>query len=244
MGRGPTVAGRKNAADAQRAKVFTKLIREITVATRAGGSDPATNARLRLAVDKAMSANMPKDTMERAIKRGSGALDGQSMEEVHYEGYAAGGVAVMVDCLTDNSTRTVADVRHAFSRCGGSMGTTGSVAFQFRQVGEIIFDIRADAELEDKIMEVALEAGAEDVVNEDGFTDVLTAAADIHAVKEALQSAGLEPISADVVMRADNVVEVEGDAAASLRDLMSHLDELDDVQAVHHNGRLPVDPEG
>ena len=241
MGRGPSIAGRKNAADAQRAKVFTKLIREITIATRTGGADPTGNARLRLAVDKALDANMTKDTIERAIKRGSGELGTDVMEEVRYEGYAPGGVAIMADCLTDNTTRTVADVRHAFSKAGGSLGTTGSVAFQFTETGEIIFDIRADAGLEEKIMEVALEAGADDVLTEDGFTDVLAAPTQLQAVKSALEAAGLQPIEADVVMRPASRVVVDAQTAAAIRKLVERLEDLDDVQAVHHNAELPED---
>lgn len=238
MGRGPTIAARKNAADAQRAKAFTKLIREITVATRAGGMDPAGNARLRLAMDKAIAANMPKDTINRAIKRGGGELDGQTMEEVRYEGYAPGGVAVMVDCLTDNTTRSVADVRHAFAHFGGSLGTSGSVAFQFHKVGELIFDIREDPKLEERIMDAALDAGAEDVQTEGGFTDVITTPADVHAVRDALAAKGLAALSADVVMRAENLVDVDAGTASTLRELISALEELDDVQAVHHNAHL------
>lgn len=243
MGRGPTIAARKNAADAQRAKVFTKLIREITVAARAGGADPVGNSRLRLAMDKAMAANMPKDTIARAVKRGSGELDGQVMEEVRYEGYASGGVAVMVDCLTDNSTRTVADVRHAFTHLGGSLASSGSVAFQFHRVGEIIVDIRENAALEEKILEVGLDAGADDIVTEDGFTDVITAPDALHTVKEALEKAGLVPISADLVMRADNTVDVRGPAAETVKTLIEQLEGLDDVQRVWHNARLPAEAE-
>lgn len=243
MGRGPTIAARKNAADAQRAKAFTKLIREITVAARAGGSDSDGNARLRLAMDKAVAANMPKDTIARAVKRGAGELDGQTMEEVRYEGYAPGGIAVMVDCMTDNATRTVADVRHAFTHCGGSLGTSGSVAFQFHQVGEIIYDIREDPALEDKILAAALEGGADDIVTEDGFTEVITAPDALQAVKAVLDKHDLEAIAADVVMRPDTTVEVAGEAAENLKALVEQLEALDDVQTVWHNARLPVEAE-
>lgn len=239
MGRGPSIEGRKNAADAQRAKVFTKLIREITIAARSGGGDPAGNPRLRLAIDKALDANMTKDTVERAVKRGSGEGAADAMEEIRYEGYAPGGVAVMVDCMTDNSTRTVADVRHAFSKVGGNLGTSGSVAFQFVETGEIIFDIRSDAALEERILEVALEAGADDVQTADGFTDVLTPPAELSAVRAALEAAGLKPIEADVVMRPSNRVAVDAETAAEIYKLIERLEDLDDVQAVHHNADLP-----
>ena len=239
MGRGPSIEGRKNAADAQRAKVFTKLIREITIAARSGGGDPAGNPRLRLAMDKALDANMTKDTLERAIKRGSGELGADAMEEIRYEGYAPGGVAIMVDCATDNSTRTVADVRHAFSKCGGNLGTSGSVAFQFTETGEIIFDIRANPAMEEQILEVALEAGANDIQTADGYTDVLTAPADLTSVREALEAAGLKPIEADVVMRPANRVAVDAETAQAIHKLIERLEELDDVQAVHHNADLP-----
>jgi YebC/PmpR family DNA-binding regulatory protein len=238
MGRGPSIEHRKNAEDAKKAKVFTKFIREITMAARAGGGDPGGNPRLRMAMDKALDANMTKDTIERAIKRGSGELEGQQMEEVRYEGYGPGGVAVMVDCMTDNPTRTVAEVRHAFTKNGGNLGTSGSVAFQFIETGELIFDIRSQPQLEEKILEAALDAGADDVQTEDGFTDVLTSPANFEAVKNKLESTGLKPIEADVVMRPANRVAVTGEAAESLRKLLNWLEELDDVQDVHHNGEL------
>jgi len=239
MGRGPSIEGRKNAEDAKKAKVFTKFIREITLAVRTGGGDPASNPRLRLAMDKALHANMTKDTIERAIKRGTGE-GGAATEEIRYEGYGPGGVAILVDCMTDNATRTVAEVRHAFSKHGGNLGTSGSVAFQFTETGEIIFDIRSQPELEEKIMELALEAGADDVQTEDGFTDVLTTPASFEAVKNKLEGAGLKPIEADVVMRPSNRVAVEGDAAETLKELIDWLEELDDVQDVHHNADLPA----
>jgi YebC/PmpR family DNA-binding regulatory protein len=240
MGRGPSIEHRKNAEDAKRAKVFTKFIREITLAARSGSADPAGNPRLRLAIDRALSANMTKDTIERAVKRGSGELGAAQVEEIRYEGYGPGGVAVMVDCVTDNATRTVADVRHAFSRHGGNLGTSGSVAFQFTETGEIIFDIRKEPALEEKILEAALDAGADDVRTEDGFTDVLTTLAAFQAVKEKLEASGLQPIEADVVMRPGNRIAVSGEQAESLTALLHALEELDDVQEVHHNADLPA----
>jgi YebC/PmpR family DNA-binding regulatory protein len=239
MGRGPSIEGRKNAEDAKKAKVFTKFIREITLAVRSGGGDPASNPRLRLAMDKALHANMTKDTIERAIKRGTGE-GGAATEEIRYEGYGPGGVAILVDCMTDNATRTVAEVRHAFTKHGGNLGTSGSVAFQFSETGEIIFDIRSAPELEEKIMELALDAGADDVQTEDGFTDVLTSPANFEAVKNKLEGAGLKAIEADVVMRPSNRVAVEGEAAETLKELLDWLEELDDVQDVHHNADLPA----
>lgn len=240
MGRGPSIEGRKNAADAQKAKKFTKFIREITIAARTGGGDPNSNPRLRLAIDKALTANMTKDTVERALKRGTGEGASEQVVEIRYEGYAPGGVAVMVDCMTDNPTRTVAEVRHAFGKNGGNMGTTGSVAFQFTETGEIIFDIRDNPSLEDKIMEVALEAGADDVQTEDGYTDVLTTPENYLAVKRALEQAGLTPIDADVVMRPATRVAVHAEAAAQIHKMLAMLEELDDVQDVHHNADLPA----
>ena len=240
MGRGPSIEGRKNAADAQKAKKFTKFIREITIAARAGGGDPNSNPRLRLAIDKALTANMTKDTVERALKRGTGEGATEQVVEIRYEGYAPGGVAVMVDCMTDNPTRTVADVRHAFGKNGGNMGTTGSVAFQFTETGELIFDIRHDAALEEKILEAALEAGADDVQTADGYTDVLTTPENFLTVKAALEKAGFKPIDADVVMRPANRVAVDADAAAHIHKMLAMLEELDDVQDVHHNAELPA----
>ncbi len=240
MGRGPSIEGRKNAADAAKAKTFTKFIREITAAARAGGGDPAGNSRLRLAIDKAHAANVTKDTIERAIKRGAGELGAEALHEIRYEGYGPGGVAVMVDCMTDNPTRTVADVRHAFSKFGGNLGTTGSVSFQFTETGEIIFDIRANPAQEEEIMMIAIEAGADDVQTEDGFSDVLVSPANFQAVKDKLEAAGFKSIEADVVMRPANRVAVIGEAAESLHKLLEKLEELDDVQDVHHNGDLPV----
>ena len=238
MGRGPSIEGRKNAEDSKRAKLFTKLIREITVAAREGGGDPATNPRLRLTMDKALSANMTKDTMERAIKRGSGAGSADNFEEIRYEGYAPGGVALLVDCMTDNPTRTVAEVRHAFTKNGGQMGTSGSVSYLFQRRGEIAIDIRADASLEDKVMEVALEAGADDVVTQAEFLEVLTAPESFLVVKQAIEAAGLKPFRADVAMRPATTVALDGDAAAAVTKLIDWLEDLDDVQNVYTNADL------
>ena len=228
---------RKGAQDAKRGKIFTKLIREITIAARIGGGDPASNPRLRLAIEKAKAQSMPKDNMERAIKRGIGELEGTSYEEVRYEGYGPGGVAVMVDCLTDNRNRTVAEVRHAFSKYGGNLGADGSVAYLFSQVGQINYPAGSD---EDRIMEVAIEAGASDVVtNDDGSIEVLTAPEDFEAVRDAMTAAGLEPESAEITMRAATKVRVEGQQAESFLKLLDVLDELDDVQNVYSNADIP-----
>ena len=238
MGRGPSIEARKNASDAQRGKVFTKLIREIGVAARAGGGDPANNPRLRAALDKALAANMSKDVMERAIKKATGELEGVEYEEVRYEGYAPGGVAVIVDCLTDNRVRTVADVRHAFSRNGGNMGTEGSVAFQFKHVGQLIF---APGTSEEQVMDTALEAGAEDVItDEEGAIEVLTAPPEFEAVKNALEAAGLTPEVAEVTMRAENSIDLAGDDATKMQKLLDMLEDLDDVQEVFHNANVEL----
>jgi YebC/PmpR family DNA-binding regulatory protein len=230
---------RKKAQDAKRGKVFTKLIREITVAARAGDPDPAANPRLRLAVDKALSANMTKDTIERAIKRGSGAQDGENFEEIRYEGYGPGGVAVMVDCMTDNRNRTVAEVRHAFTKAGGNLGTTGSVAFQFSQTGILSYPSGSD---EDTIMEAALEAGAQDVIgNDDGSVDVLTSPEDFVSVKEAMIAAGLAPETAEVTMRADNSTPLDRDNAEKMVRMLERLEDLDDVQDVYSNADISED---
>jgi YebC/PmpR family DNA-binding regulatory protein len=222
---------RKGRQDAKRGKVFTKLIKEITVAAKMGGGDPNSNARLRLAVEKAKAQSLPKDTMENAIKRGTGQLEGVSYEEIRYEGYGIGGAAVMVDCLTDNKTRTVADVRHAFSKHGGNMGAEGSVAFQFKHCGQFLFAPGTD---EDKVMEAALEAGAEDVVtNEDGSVEVICAPADFHAVKAGLEQAGLKAEIADVTLKPLNETELAGEDAAKMQRLLDALDALDDVQEVY-----------
>lgn len=237
MGRGPSIAGRKNTEDARRAKVFTKLIREIAIAAR-GGGDPAGNARLRMAIDKALSANMSKDTIERAVKRGSGAEGADNMQELRYEGYGPGGVALIIDTMTDNPVRTVAEVRHALSKNGGNLGTTGSVAFQFTRLGEL--DVATpDAASEEKLLEAALEAGADDVQSAGGTSLVLCPADSLEAVRKALTAAGFTPASADVVMRPQNRVAVAGEAAETLTELLEWLEELDDVQDVYHNAELP-----
>jgi len=238
MGRGPSIEGRKNAEDSKRAKLFTKLIREITVAAREGGGDLQTNPRLRLTVDKALSSNMTKDTVERAIKRGAGAASGDNYEEIRYEGYAPGGVALLVDCMTDNPTRTVAEVRHAFTKNNGQMGTAGSVAYLFQRRGEIAIDIRGDASLEDKVMELALDAGADDVVTQEEFVEVLTTPESFLAVKQAIEAAGLKPFRADVAMRPATTVALDGDAAAAVTKLIDWLEDLDDVQNVYTNADL------
>ena len=238
MGRGPSIEGRKNAVDAVKAKLFTKLIREIGLSVRAAGPDPAGNPRLRLAVSRALDVNMTKDRIEAAIKRASGE-GAEAPQEVRYEGYGPGGIAVMVDCVTDNPTRTVAEVRHAFSKNGGHMGTSGSVAFQFTEVGQLWFDLSGDASLEEKIMEAALESGADDVQADAGWCEVLTTPATFEAVKAALLAAGLTPAQSRVLQRPSNRVAVEGEAADSLHKMLERIEELDDVQEVYHNADLP-----
>lgn len=230
---------RKGAQDAKRGKLFTKLIREITIAARLGGSDPAANPRLRAAIDKALTGNMTKDTIERAIKRGAGAQDGDNYEEVRYEGYGPGGIAVMVDCMTDNRNRTVADVRHAFSKCGGNLGTGGSVAYLFEKVGLLNFPAGSD---EDQIMEIALEAGAQDVVrNEDDSVDVLTAPNDFYPVKEAMEKANVMPIQAEVTMHASTNTALNLDDAKKMLRLLDMLEDSDDVQQVYSNADISDD---
>ena len=227
---------RKNAQDAKRGKLFTKLIREITVAARMGDPDPASNPRLRMAVDKALGGNMTRDTIDRAIKRGSGAQDGENYEEVRYEGYGPGGVAVMVDCVTDNRNRTVAEVRHAFTKAGGNLGTDGSVAYQFNKNGILSYPMGSD---EDQIMEAALEAGAEDVLsNDDGSVDVLTEPDQFVDVKEAMIAADLKPEHAEVTMRADITSPLELDDAEKMIRLLDRLEDLDDVQNVYSNADI------
>jgi YebC/PmpR family DNA-binding regulatory protein len=227
---------RKGAQDAKRGKLFTKLIREITVAARMGDPDPASNPRLRMAVDKALAANMTKDTIERAIKRGSGAQEGDNFEEVRYEGYGPGGVAVMVDCMTDNRNRTVAEVRHAFTKAGGNLGTDGSVAYQFAKAGVLSYTKDAD---EDALMEAALEAGAEDVLgNDDGSFDVLTEPENFIDVRDAMVEAGLKPEEAGVTMRADNTIALDRDDAEKMVRLLERLEDLDDVQEVYSNADI------
>ena len=222
---------KKAATDAKRGKIFTRLIKEITVAARLGGGDASANPRLRLAMDKAMDNNMPKDTIERAIKRGSGDLEGVNYEEIRYEGYGINGAAVIVDCMTDNRTRTVADVRHAFSKYGGNLGTDGSVAFLFRHCGQILF---APGTNEDKLMEAALDAGAEDVIaNDDGSLEVITGPYDFVAVKDALVKAGFKPEFAEVSMKPATEVEMTGDDAVKMQKLLDALESLDDVQEIY-----------
>ena len=239
MGRGPSIAGRKNAADARRGQIFTKLVREINVAARAGGGDPNGNPRLRAAVDKAIGASMPKENIERAIKRATGELEGVSYEELRFEGYAPGGVAVIVECLTDNRQRTVADVRHAFSKFGGSLGTDGSVAYLFRKLGVLSFAQGVD---EERITDVAIDAGADDVVTypEDGQIDVLVAPEQFETVRAAMQQAGLQPDHAEVTLRAGTDIAVHGEQAQAVANLLAWLEDLDDVQAVHSNAELPA----
>ena len=238
MGRGPSIEGRKNAEDARRGRMFTKLSREISVAARAGGGDPAGNPRLRTAIDKALDANMTKDTIERAIKKATGELEGITYEEVRYEGYAPGGVAVIVDCVTDNRQRSVADVRHAFGKCGGNMGTEGSVGYLFKKRGVISFPSGAD---EGRITDAAIEAGAEDVVaNADGSIDVLTDPETFEGVRDAMQAAGLKAEQAEVTLRADNMVAVGDEHAEQVADLLEWLEGLDDVQDVYSNAALPA----
>lgn len=232
MGRGPSIEGRKNAEDAKRAKVFTKLIRDITLAAR-NGADPAGNAKLRTAVDKALAANMPKDKIEKAIRRGSGADGGADLQEMRYEGYGPGGVALIIDALTDNPVRTVAEVRHALSKNGGNLGTSGSVAFQFSRTG--VVSVPAEAANEDKVMEAALDAGAEDVFAEDESIIVLCAPDAVDAVEQAIKDAGLPVDRAEIAMRPENRASVSGEAAETLQDLITWLEELDDVQDVFHN---------
>jgi YebC/PmpR family DNA-binding regulatory protein len=236
MGRGPSIENRKNAEDARRGKVFTKLIREITIAAR-NGADPAGNARLRMGVDKALAANMSKDTIERAIRRGSGAEGADNMQELRYEGYGPGGVALIIDAMTDNTQRTVADVRHALAKHGGNLGTSGSVAFQFKRLGEIVVDTAA-AGAEDKVLETALDAGADDVQGGGAETLVLTTPESFEAVKNALAGAGFALVRDDVVMRPGNRVGVDAETEATLRDLIEWLEDLDDVQDVYHNANL------
>lgn len=228
---------RKGAQDAKRGKIFTKLIREITVAAKMGGGDPDANPRLRAAIDKALSANMTKDTVQRAVKRGAGGGEGENMMEVRYEGYGPNGVAIIVDCLTDNKNRTVAEVRHAFTKNGGNLGTDGSVAYLFSKKGLISFPAGSD---EDKIMEVAIEAGADDVdTNDDGSIDITTTAEDFMTVKDALTAAGLTPEGGEVTMIASTEVELtDEDQATKMIRLSDMLEDLDDVQNVYSNANI------
>ncbi|WP_342617712.1 YebC/PmpR family DNA-binding transcriptional regulator [Rhodoferax sp. GW822-FHT02A01] len=227
---------RKGRQDEKRGKIWTRIIREITVAARAGGGDLSANPRLRLAVEKAKAANMPADRVKYNIDKATGNAEGVSYEEIRYEGYGIGGAAIILDTMTDNRVRTVAEVRHAFSKHGGNMGTEGSVAFQFKHCGQLIF---APGTSEDKVMEVALEAGAEDVItDEDGAVEVLTTPSDFEAVKAALEAAGLVAEVAGVTMRPENTIELSGEDAERMQKLLDVLEDLDDVQEVFHNAAL------
>lgn len=227
---------KKERTDAKRGKIFTRLIKEITVAARMGGGDPNINPRLRLAVDKALDANMPKDNIQRAIDRGTGSLEGVDYVEIRYEGYGIGGAAVMVDCLTDNKTRTVADVRHAFSKYGGNMGTDGCVAFQFTHCGSLLFAPGID---EDALMEAALEAGANDVVtNDDGSIEVLSGPYEFSDVKGKLEAAGFKAEMGEVTMRPQNVTELSAEDGARMQKLLDALEDLDDVQEVYTSAEI------
>ena len=224
---------KKAATDAKRGKIFTRLIREITVAAKLGGADASSNPRLRLAIDKALDNNMPKDTIERAAKRGAGELEGVSYDQVRYEGYGINGAAVIVDCLTDNRVRTVAEVRHAFAKYGGNMGTDGSVAFLFKHCGQLVFAPGTDA---DKLMEAALDAGAEDVIDhDDGSIEVITPPNDFVAVKDALAKSALKPEFAEVTMKPSTEVVFAGDDALRMQKLLDAIESLDDVQNVYTN---------
>jgi YebC/PmpR family DNA-binding regulatory protein len=230
---------RKGAQDKKRGKLFTKLIREITVAARMGGGDIAANPRLRLAVDKAKARSMPKDNIERAIKKGSGDLGGDDFQEIRYEGYGPGGTAVMVDCMTDNRNRTVAEVRHAFTKFGGNLGSDGSVSYMFQHVGLLSYPPGAD---EDAVMEAAIDAGAEDVVvDTDGSIEVITDPGDFEAVRDSMRAADLDPENAELTMRADNSTALELQNASSMVKMLEMLEDLDDVQNVYSNADIPDD---
>ncbi|MBY4596114.1 YebC/PmpR family DNA-binding transcriptional regulator [Ottowia caeni] len=227
---------RKGRQDEKRQRVWTRVVREIMVAARTGGGDPTANPRLRLAIEKAKAANMPADTVKRNIDKATGNLEGVSYEEIRYEGYGIGGAAIIVDTMTDNRVRTVAEIRHAFSKYGGNMGTEGSVAFQFKHVGQLIF---APGTNEDKVMEAALEAGADDVItDEEGAIEVLTDPAAFEDVKNALAAAGLQPELAEITMRAENTVELSGEDAVKMQKLLDVIEDLDDVQDVFHNAEI------
>jgi YebC/PmpR family DNA-binding regulatory protein len=227
---------RKGRQDEKRGKAWTRAIREIMVAARQGGGDASANPRLRLAIEKAKAVNLPADTIKRNIDKATGNLEGVNYEEIRYEGYGIGGAAVIVDCMTDNRVRTVAEVRHAFSKYGGNLGTEGSVAFQFRHCGQLVF---APGTSEDKVMEVALEAGADDVItDDDGAIEVLTEPTGFEAVKEALEKAALKPEIAEVTMRAENTIELAGEDAQRMQKLIDVLEDLDDVQEVYHNAEI------
>ncbi|AXF84489.1 putative transcriptional regulatory protein [Ephemeroptericola cinctiostellae] len=230
---------KKARADATRGKVWTRLIKELQVAAKSGGGDVSANPRLRLAIDKAKGANMPNDNINRAVARGAGAGEGENYEEIRYEGYGIGGAAIIIDCMTDNRTRTVADVRHALSKHGGNLGTDGSVAFMFKHCGQFIF---SPEYTEDQIMEVALEAGAQDVMSDaEGVIEVLCDPIDFEAVKAAFESAGLTAEEADITMRAENDIELTGDDAVSMQKILDRLEDLDDVQEVYTNAVMDVD---
>jgi len=227
---------RKGRQDEKRGRIWTRLIREIMVSARAGGGDLDANPRLRLAVEKAKAANMPADNIKRNIDKATGNLEGVNYEEIRYEGYGIGGAAIIVDTMTDNKVRTVAEVRHAFSKHGGNLGTEGSVVFQFKHCGQLVF---APGSNEDQIMEIALENGADDVItDDDGAIEVITPPADFEAVKNALEAAGLKPEVAEVTMRAENTIELAGDDAAKMQKILDVLEDLDDVQEVYHNAAL------
>ena len=227
---------RKGAQDAKRGKIFTKIIREISVAAKTGGGDPANNPSLRSVIDKALGANMKRDTIENTIKKATGAMEGVSYENVRYEGYGPGGTAVMVDCLTDNRNRTVAEVRHAFSKAGGNLGTDGSVSYMFNKIGIISYPNSVD---EDAVMEAALEAGADDIVtNVDDSVDVITSPDDYLAVKDAMVEAGFEPESSEVTMEAENKTELDVKGAEKMLRLIDVLEDLDDVQDVYSNANI------
>jgi YebC/PmpR family DNA-binding regulatory protein len=230
---------RKGAQDKKRGKLFTKLIREITVAARMGGGDLAANPRLRLAVDKAKAKSMPKDNIERAIKKGSGELGGEDFQEIRYEGYGPGGTAVMVDCVTDNRNRTVAEVRHAFTKFGGNLGSDGSVSYMFRHVGLLSYPSEVD---EDGVMEAAIEAGADDVlVDEDGSIEVITEPGEFETVRDSMRGAGLDPENAELTMRAETGTALELQNASSMVKMLEMLEDLDDVQNVYSNADIPDD---
>ena len=229
---------RKGRQDEKRQRIWTRVVREIMVAARTGGGDPASNPRLRLAIDKAKAANVPADTIKRNVDKATGNLEGVNYEEIRYEGYGIGGAAIIVDTMTDNRVRTVADVRHAFSKYGGNMGTEGSVAFQFKNVGQIVF---APGASEDKVMEVALEAGADDVITDEaGAIEVLTEPGAFEAVRDALTAAGLQPELAEVTMRADSSIDLAGEDAQKMQKLLDVLEDLDDVQNVYHNANVDL----
>jgi YebC/PmpR family DNA-binding regulatory protein len=233
---------RKKAQDTKRGKIFTRVNRELTVAAKEGGGDPDSNPRLRLAIEKAKSANMPNDTIDRTIKKATGDLEGVTYEEIRYEGYAPGGVAVMVDCMTDNRNRTVAEVRHAFTKYGGNLGTDGSVAYMFTKQGVITFEPGSD---EDAIMEAALDAGADDIITgEDGSIEVITSPDDYSSVSEAILAGGLTPVESEVTERPGNTIEVDVEAGEKLVRFLDVLEDLDDTQAVYNNAEIPAEAYG